>query len=74
MMRKLARLSLLLFALCSSPFAVPGQDNRAADRSAIKAHIESIFQAFIDKDNAALRAKQSMPFTTNSLLGFQELM
>jgi len=56
MMRKLARLSLLLFALCSSPFALPGQDNRAADRSAIKAHIESIFQAFIDKDNAALRA------------------
>jgi ketosteroid isomerase-like protein len=33
-----------------------GQDDRAADRAAIKAHIESIFQAFIDKDPAALRA------------------
>lgn len=56
MTRKLARLALLLFALCASPFAVLGQDDRAADRAAIKAHIESIFQAFIDKDNAALRA------------------
>lgn len=56
MMRRLARLSLLLFALCSSSFAVLGQDNRDADRAAIKAHIESIFQAFINKDNAALRA------------------
>ena len=32
------------------------QDDRAADRAAIKAHIESIFQAFINKDAAALRA------------------
>ena len=32
------------------------QDDRAADRSAIRAHIESIFQAFINKDPAALRA------------------
>jgi ketosteroid isomerase-like protein len=32
------------------------QDGRAADRSAIRAHIESIFQAFINKDAAALRA------------------
>jgi ketosteroid isomerase-like protein len=30
--------------------------DRAADRSAIRAHIESIFQAFINKDAAALRA------------------
>lgn len=52
----LARVSLLLFAFCSLPFAVLGQDERAADRAAIKAHIESIFQAFINKDNAALRA------------------
>jgi ketosteroid isomerase-like protein len=29
---------------------------RTADRSAIRAHIESIFQAFINKDAAALRA------------------
>jgi ketosteroid isomerase-like protein len=56
MSRKLASLALLLFALCSLPVAVFSQDDRAADRAAIKAHIESIFQAFIDKDNAALRA------------------
>jgi len=31
-------------------------DERAADRAAIKAHIESIFQAFINKDTVALRA------------------
>lgn len=32
------------------------QDDRAADRQAIRAHIDSIFQAFIKKDAAALRA------------------
>ena len=32
------------------------QDDRAADREAIRAHIDSIFQAFIKKDVAALRA------------------
>ncbi len=32
------------------------QDDRAADRGAIRAHIDSIFQAFIKKDAAALRA------------------
>ncbi len=52
------RLLLLLIALCtllcaSSAFA---QDDRAADRAAIKAHIESIFDAFIKHDNDALRA------------------
>jgi len=51
------RLLLLSFALCTlfvqSAFA---QDDRAADRAAIKAHIASIFEAFIKKDNAALRA------------------
>src|SRR3989441_12072865 len=48
---------LLLFALTSLPFATANaQDDRAADRAAIKAHIESIFQAFIRKDPAALRA------------------
>jgi len=31
-------------------------DGRAADRAEIRAHIESIFQAFIDKDAAKLRA------------------
>lgn len=56
MTRKLARLAFLLLALGALPFAIFGQDDRSADRAAIKAHIESIFQAFIDKDNAALRA------------------
>jgi ketosteroid isomerase-like protein len=32
------------------------QEDRTADRSAIRAHIDSIFQAFINKDPAALRA------------------
>ena len=32
------------------------QDNRAADREAIRAHIDRIFQAFIKKDVAELRA------------------
>lgn len=32
------------------------QEDRAADRAAIRAHIDSIFQAFINKDQAALRA------------------
>ena len=32
------------------------QEDRAADREAIRAHIDSIFQAFIKKDSAALRA------------------
>src|SRR5512132_2529761 len=34
----------------------PRQDDRAADREAIRAHIDRIFQAFIKKDAAALRA------------------
>ncbi len=38
---------VVLFALFS---LAPGQDPRAADRAAIRAHIESIFQAFIDWD------------------------
>jgi ketosteroid isomerase-like protein len=32
------------------------QDDRAADRTVIRSHIDSIFQAFINKDAAALRA------------------
>jgi hypothetical protein len=54
MKRRLLFLSLALCTLFAQPtFA---QDDRAADRAAIKAHIESIFEAFIKKDNAALRA------------------
>lgn len=40
----------------SSPELSSIQDDRAADREAIRAHIDSIFQAFIKKDAAALRA------------------
>src|SRR5438309_3245273 len=47
---------VLLFTLACLPFAASAQEDRAADRAAIKAHIESIFQAFIRKDPAALRA------------------
>src|SRR2546421_2248110 len=50
------RSSLLLFALTTFPFVANAQDDRATDRTAIKAHIESIFQAFINKDLAKLRA------------------
>lgn len=51
--------SLPTVALCTlllASFPARAQDDRAADRAAIKAHIESIFQAFINKDNVALRA------------------
>jgi ketosteroid isomerase-like protein len=47
-------LAVALFA--AAPRAVRAQDDRAADREAIRAHIDSIFQAFIKKDAAALRA------------------
>jgi len=52
-------LSLFSFMLGVALFAAPAvraQDDRAADREAIRAHIDSIFQAFIKKDAAALRA------------------
>ena len=56
--------SLLSFMLGTALFArIPTsvstantQDDRAADREAIRAHIDSIFQAFINKDPAKLRA------------------
>ena len=65
------RLLFLPFALCSLLLAHPAfaQEDRPADRAAIKAHIESIFQAFIDKDNAALRATHAenwFGYLTNS--------
>jgi ketosteroid isomerase-like protein len=62
-------LRILGFSLCSfilgvalvaslkpNSSAMNVQDDRAADRAAIQAHIDSIFQAFIKKDLAALRA------------------
>src|SRR2546428_3968584 len=47
----LAALLLLASTLGAAP-----QDDRAADRAAIRAHIDRIFQAFIKKDAAELRA------------------
>ena len=49
--------SLLAVVLATAALpAARAADDRAADRQAIRAHIESIFQAFIDKDAAALRS------------------
>src|SRR5205809_2761518 len=47
-------LGALLLATITSTANI--QDDRAADREAIRAHLDSIFQAFIKKDAAALRA------------------
>jgi ketosteroid isomerase-like protein len=47
---------LLVTAIAPNVSTANIQDDRAADREAIRAHIDSIFQAFIKKDAAALRA------------------
>src|SRR5580700_10015088 len=39
-----------------SIMAAAGDDDRAADRAAIRAHIDRIFRAFIHKDQGELRA------------------
>ena len=49
-------LLILGIVFLTTPVVAQSQDDRAADRAAIRAHIDSIFQAFIKKDNAALRA------------------
>src|SRR3989449_3395386 len=51
-------LSFVLVELLFDPITSTAniQHDRAADREAIRAHIDSIFQAFIKKDAAALRA------------------
>jgi len=50
-------LGAAIFATCTTLVSTANaQEDRAADRSAIRAHIDSIFQAFINKDQAALRA------------------
>ena len=51
MLKRLAVLLTLLPLIAS-----PADDDRAADRAAIRAHIDRIFQAFIHKDQAELRA------------------
>jgi ketosteroid isomerase-like protein len=64
MILRIAGLTLFAFVLGVVLFATTTpvvrsiniQDDRAADFAAIRAHIDSIFQAFIKKDAAALRA------------------
>src|SRR5256885_8701247 len=50
----LKRLTVLIIA--GSTLAAAAGDDRPADRAAIRAHIDRIFQAFIHKDPAELRA------------------
>jgi len=52
----LKQLSLAAFLLLITAFSASAQDDRKADREAIRAHIDRIFQAFIKKDSAELRA------------------
>lgn len=47
---------LALFLVLAATLGAAPQDDRKADREAIRAHIDSIFQAFIQKDSTALRA------------------
>jgi ketosteroid isomerase-like protein len=57
-MTRRTSLVLLIVAIVflTTKVAAQSPDDRAADREAIRAHIDSIFQAFINKDNDALRA------------------
>ena len=50
------QLSIAAFLLLTLSFVAAAQDDRKADREAIRAHIDRIFQAFIKKDSAELRA------------------
>lgn len=49
-------LVFLVLSLATAAFAQQPCDKRPADRDAIRSHIESIFQAFIDHDGPKLRA------------------
>jgi ketosteroid isomerase-like protein len=57
-MRCLYLVLALLAALARPAAAQPaaGDDGREADRAAIRAHIETIFKAYMDKDRATVRA------------------
>src|SRR3989441_2045496 len=48
--------TLAVFLILATTLGAAPQDDRAADREAIRAHIDRIFQAFIKKDAAELRA------------------
>ena len=54
MFKRLTWLALLASLVTGA--AAAADDDRAADRAAIRAHIDRIFQAFIHKDSAELRA------------------
>src|SRR5436305_4014297 len=54
MRKRFALLSIAAWLLIGPAGAA--EDDRAADRAAIRAHIDRIFQAFIHKDAAELRA------------------
>lgn len=79
MFRKLTLL-LLLVVLSSAVTAGAQKTSREADGAAIRAHIESIFDAFIKKDAAKLRATHSEDwrgFLVNSdvpIRGIEEYM
>src|SRR5438552_16820327 len=47
--------TIAAFLVLAATIGAAPQDDRKADREAIRAHIDSIFQAFIKKDAAALR-------------------
>ena len=55
MHRQLATLAIAVFVTAPAAAQTRGAD-RPADSAAIRAHIESIFQAFVDKDRAKLAA------------------
>src|SRR5712675_1818494 len=54
--RKETMRRLVMVILVSATLGAAPVDDRNADREAIRAHIDSIFKAFINKDAAALRA------------------
>ena len=54
MLKRLTWLALLASLVTGA--AAAADDDRTADREAIRAHIDRIFQAFIKKDAAELRA------------------
>ncbi len=73
--------TILLIALLATPvFATSPDDPRAADRAAIRAHIDKIFKAYIDGDCATIRATHApnwIGFTSQSksiMRGIDEYM
>src|SRR5215472_5675343 len=59
MIRRLITVSLLCVAYLTFTVAAQAQQDRTADAEAIRAHIESIFQAFIDGDVDKIYATHS---------------